>query len=50
MKKDYIVESVQGKPIRFTLNAPEKVDAVVLVIHGMQEHSGRYAEFIERQL
>ena len=45
MKKDYVVDSKDGKPVRFSLNIPEKVDAVVLVIHGMQEHSGRYNEF-----
>ena len=45
MKKDYVVESKDKKYVRFSLNAPESVDAVVLVIHGMQEHSGRYQEF-----
>lgn len=48
MKKDYVVDSKDGKPVRFSLNIPEKVDAVVLVIHGMQEHSGRYNEFTSR--
>lgn len=47
MKKDYVVDSKDGKHVRFSLSAPEKVDAVVVVIHGMQEHSGRYQEFGE---
>ena len=48
MKKDYVVDSKDGKPVRFSLNIPEKINAVVLVIHGMQEHSGRYNEFTSR--
>jgi len=48
MKKDYIIDGKEGKPIRFSLHLPQEVDAVAIVIHGMQEHSGRYKEFVER--
>lgn len=47
MKKDYVVDSKDGKHVRFTLSQPEKVDAVAVIIHGMQEHSGRYEEFTQ---
>ena len=47
MKKDFVVSSKDGKHVRFSLSQPEKVDAVVIVIHGMQEHSGRYQKLTE---
>lgn len=48
MKKDYVIDGKDGKPIRFSIFQPNQVDAVVVVIHGMQEHSGRYVEFASR--
>ena len=41
MVKDYIFEN-NGSPIRIKLYEVENPTAVVLIIHGMQEHSGRY--------
>jgi len=48
MNKDYVIDGATGKPIRFSVFSPKNVDAVVVVIHGMQEHSGRYIEFAKR--
>ncbi len=31
----------------FTLFSPETVKATLLIVHGMQEHSGRYSEIAE---
>ena len=31
----------------YTLFSPETTKATLLIVHGMQEHSGRYAEIAE---
>ncbi|WP_412850752.1 alpha/beta fold hydrolase [Chryseobacterium sp. PMSZPI] len=46
---NYLQRNVDGKPheIYYTFYQPETgvVKATVLILHGMQEHSGRYADF-----
>ena len=45
MIKDFVFDGTNNSPIRFKLYSAEKPRAVLVVIHGMQEHSGRYNEF-----
>jgi len=46
---NYLQKSVDSKPheLYYTLYQPETatVKATILILHGMQEHSGRYADF-----
>lgn len=45
MVKDVVFNGKNNNPIRIKLYAPAKPKAVIVVIHGMQEHSGRYENF-----
>ena len=36
-----------GSQLFYTMFSPETVKATLLIVHGMQEHSGRYAEIAE---
>lgn len=42
MVKDYVFDE-NSNPIRIKIYEAEKAKAVMLIIHGMQEHSGRYS-------
>lgn len=46
VKKDYFLSNILTN-IFHTLFAPETPTATLLIVHGMQEHSGRYAEIAE---
>ena len=45
MIKDFVTTGSLGRPVRKKVYVPENPEAVVVVIHGMQEHSGRYDNF-----
>ena len=44
MEKEYVIEG-KDRPIRFKLFGGDGCDGVLVIIHGMQEHSGRYVGF-----
>ncbi|WP_374464783.1 alpha/beta fold hydrolase [Chryseobacterium sp.] len=47
-KSNYLVSKIDTNSHLFhTLFSPETAEATLLIVHGMQEHSGRYAEIAE---
>ncbi|NIF06936.1 lysophospholipase [Chryseobacterium sp. Tr-659] len=47
-KSDYLTSNINSKSkLFYTLFSPETAKATLLIVHGMQEHSGRYAEIAE---
>lgn len=47
-KSDYLVSNINSQSqLYYTLFPPETTKATLLIVHGMQEHSGRYAEIAE---
>lgn len=45
--KSFVVNGYNGLTLHCKEYAPKNPTAVVLLVHGMQEHSGRYEEFAE---
>lgn len=44
----HIIEGNKNRPIRFEVVEPQKAaETVIVVVHGMQEHSGRYKNFAQ---
>lgn len=44
----YLPSNINSEPqLFYTMFSPETVKATLLIVHGMQEHSGRYAEIAE---
>lgn len=47
-KSNYLVSKIDtNSHLFYTLFSPETAEATLLIVHGMQEHSGRYAEIAE---
>ncbi|WP_142724688.1 alpha/beta fold hydrolase [Chryseobacterium sp. ON_d1] len=47
-KSDYLVSNINSQSqLFYTLFSPETAKVTLLIVHGMQEHSGRYAEIAE---
>ena len=42
MDKDIVIEGSKNRPVRIKVYNPKKTEAVMIIVHGMQEHSGRY--------